>query len=116
MFNLAIVNCEKQLDDKGRVSLECKLMQAIVWAGSGKPDPDNPNCSLDFDYSTFSMKELQKGVLTGMESSISCYNKILTIDRNTNRVYMSFTGTKAADNYDKIKPGTCGMLPRAQVL
>ena len=40
MFNLAIVNCEKQLDDKGRVSLECKLMQAIVWAGSGKPDPD----------------------------------------------------------------------------
>ena len=116
MFNLATVNCEKQSDDMGRVSLECKVTKAVVWATSDKPDPDNPNCSLDLDSSAYSMKELQKGVLTGMDSSTSCYNSILTIDRNTKRVYMSFTRTKYADNYDKIKPGTCGALPRTQVL
>jgi hypothetical protein len=59
MFNLATVNCEKQLDDKGRVSLECKVTKAVVWATSDKPNPDNPNCSLDLDSSTYSMKELQ---------------------------------------------------------
>jgi hypothetical protein len=66
------------------------------------------------------MEELQKGVLTGMieEGSGACYNTILTIDRNTKRVHLSFTRTKSADNYYKIKPGTCGSgaVPRTQVL
>jgi len=116
-FNLAMVDCEKQFDDKGRASLECKVTQAAVWATSDKPNTDNPNCSLDLNSSSYSMKELQKGVLTGIEASTSgCYNTMLTIDRNTKRVYMSFTRTKDADRYDKIKPGTCGMLPRTQVL
>jgi hypothetical protein len=116
MFNLATINCEKQPDVVGRVSLECKVAKAVVWAESNKPDPGNPNCSLDLDSSAYSMKELQKGVLTGMESSTGCYNTILTIDRNTKRVYLSFTNTKYADNYDKIRSGTCGVLPRTQVL
>jgi hypothetical protein len=117
MFNFARVDCENQYDDRGKVSLECKVTKAVVWAESGKPDPDNPNCSLDLDSSAFSMKELQKGVLTGMEEfSSACYNTILTIDRNTKRVYLSFTRTKDADNYDKIMPSTCGMLPRTEVL
>lgn len=51
MFNLATINCEKQPDDMGKVSLECKVTRAVVWARSGKPDPDNPNCSLDLDSS-----------------------------------------------------------------
>jgi len=117
MFNLAMINCEKQSDDKGRVGLECKVTQAVVWATTDKPNTDKPNCSLDLNSSTYSMKELEKGVLTGMETSTSaCHNTMLTIDRNTKRVYMSFTRTKEADNYDKIRPGTCGMLPRTQVL
>jgi hypothetical protein len=117
MFNLAMINCEKQLDDRGRASLECKVMQAIVWPTSDKPNTDIPNCSLDLVATAYSMKELQKGVLTGIETSTSlCYNTMLTIDRNTKRVYMSFTRTKDADNYDKIRPGTCGMIPRTQVL
>jgi hypothetical protein len=117
MFNLATINCEKQLDDRGKPSLECKVTQAVVWATSDKPDTNNPNCSLDLNASTYSMKELQKGVLTGIETSTSgCYNTLLTIDRNTKRVYMSFTRTKDADRYDKIRPGSCGMLPRTQVL
>jgi hypothetical protein len=118
MFNLATILCEKQPDDRGRVSLECKVAQAVVWATSDKPNTDNPNCSLDLISSSYSMKELQKGVLTGIEASSSaCYNTMLTIDRNTKRVYMSFTKTKEADNYDKIRPGTCGSsLPRTQVL
>jgi hypothetical protein len=116
MFNLTTVNCEKQLDDKGRVSLECKVTMAVVYATPDKPNTDNPNCSLNLESSTYSMKELQKGILTGMESDISCFNTILTIDRNTKRVYRSFTRTKYADNYDKVRPGTCGMLPRTEVL
>jgi hypothetical protein len=116
MFNLATVNCEKQSDDTGRASLECKITKAVVSASAGKPDTDKPNCSLDLDSSKYSMKQLQKGVLTGFEESTGCFNSILTIDRNTKRVYMSFTRTKSADNYDKIRPGTCGALPRTEVL
>src|SRR6266849_422570 len=68
MFNLATVNCEKQTDDTGRATgLECKITKAVVWASAGKPDTDNPNCSLDLDSSVYSMKELQKGILTGIE-------------------------------------------------
>ena len=116
MFNFAKIDCNKQSDGIGRASFECTLTQASVYAESGKPNPDNPNCSLDLSSSTYSMKELQKGVLTGMENTSACYNTTLTIDRNTKRVYMSFTKTKEADNYDKIRPGTCGTLPRTQVL
>ena len=117
MFNLAAVNCEKQTDDMGKATgLECKITKAVVWASSGKPDAEKPNCSLDLDSSSYSMKQLQKGILTGFEESTSCFNSILTIDRNTKRVYLSFTRTKSADNYDKIKPGTCGALPRTEVL
>jgi|tagenome__1003787_1003787.scaffolds.fasta_scaffold19776506_1 hypothetical protein len=88
-FNLAAINCEKQLDNVGKASLECKVTMAIVLATSGKPDIDNPNCSLDLDTSTYSMKELQKGVFIGVENSSNCYNRALTIDRNTTRIYMS---------------------------
>jgi hypothetical protein len=122
MFNLTMVNCENQRDDMGRVSLECKVTQAVVLSdgNDSTPNPDNPNCSLDLDLSTYSMKELQKGVLTGMESSIAastgCFNTMLTIDRNTKRVYLAFTRTRYADNYDKTRPGTCGVAPRTQVL
>src|SRR4029077_15271419 len=90
-FNLSTVNCEKQSDDMGRASpsLGCKLTQAVVWASAGKPDTDSPNCSLDLDASSFSMKELQKGILAGIEEgSTSCFNTMLTIDRNTKRVYL----------------------------
>src|SRR5690349_7635363 len=58
-FNLAFIDCEKQFDDTGKASLECKVTQAIVWARSEMPNTDNPNCSLDLDASTYSMKELQ---------------------------------------------------------
>jgi hypothetical protein len=117
MFNLAMVNCEKQTDDMGKATgLECKIAKAVVWASAGKPDPDKPNCSLDLDSSSYSMKQLQKGILTGFEESSGCFNTILTIDRNTKRVNLSFTRTRSADNYDKIRPGTCGPLPRTEVL
>src|SRR4051794_12031152 len=46
MFNLTTVNCEKQSDDMGKVSLECKVTQAVVVADPAKPDPDKPNCLL----------------------------------------------------------------------
>jgi hypothetical protein len=49
MFNFAMINCEKQQDDMGRVSLGCKVTEAVLWADSDKPNTDNPNCSLDLD-------------------------------------------------------------------
>ena len=79
MFNLAMVNCEKQTDDMGKATgLECKITKAVVWASAGKPDTDKPNCSLDLDVSTYSMKQLQKGILTGFEE----FNKLLQLDTN----------------------------------
>ena len=116
MFNLAKVDCEKQIDDAGKVlGFECKLTKAVVWASEGKPDTDKPNCSLDVDTSTYSMKELQKSTLIGIEDSTTCFNTLLTIDRSAKRVYQSFTRTKYADDIDKRRPGTC-TLPRTQVL
>jgi hypothetical protein len=41
MFNLAIMNCEKQADERGRVNLECKVMQALAWADPDKPTQTN---------------------------------------------------------------------------
>jgi hypothetical protein len=116
LFNLTQVDCEKKLDDVGRASIECRFTQAVVWPRSDKPDIENPNCSLVLQTSTYTMKELQKGVFTGIETSTGCFNTILTIDRNAKRVFMSFTRTQYADNYDKIKSGVCGALPRTEAL
>src|SRR5262249_23457646 len=116
MFNLTMVNCEKQFDGAGKPSLECKVTRASVWSNPAKPDVDNPNCSLDLSSWEYSMKELQKGVLSAIEDSTNCFNTILTIDRNAKRVYLAYTRTKYADNYDKIRPGVCGIPPRTEVL
>ena len=110
-FNLTTVRCEK--DHQDSVGLECRVTQAIVVATPDKPNPDEPNCSLDLNYSDYSMKELQKGVFTGMELSTTCWDSILTIDRNKQRVYLSFTRSQDAD---KTLPSVCGKLPRTQVL
>lgn len=117
MFNLATVNCERKVDGSGKAVLECAVTRASMIANSEKPNADNPNCSLDLDVSDYSMKELQRNVLSGIEPfATGCFSTTLTIDRNTKRVYLSFTRTEYADKYDKIKPSTCGGLPRTQVL
>ena len=113
-FNLTQIVCEKQ-PDAGE-NLECKVTKAVVWAQSGNPDPEKPNCSLDLEISTYEMKELQKGVLAGIAETAACINTMLTIDRNAKRIYLSFTKTKDADKYDKIRPDTCGSLPLTDVL
>lgn len=116
-FNLAFIDCESETDDRGRVTrLSCKITKAVTWANDAKPDGDKPNCSLDLDTASYPMKELSKGVLTGIEEGTGCFNSLLTIDRNAKRIYLSFTRTKYAENFDKIKSGTCGALPRTEVL
>jgi hypothetical protein len=117
LFNLATVSCEKKVDNAGKAAMECKVVQAVLFANSEKPNADNPNCSLDLNVSDYPMKELQKNVLSGIEPfATGCFNTMLTIDRNTKRVYQSFTRTEYADKYDKTSPGACGALPRTQVL
>jgi hypothetical protein len=117
MFNLSTLSCKTKVDYEGKAAMECQVTQAVVWANSEKPNADNPNCSLDLSVSNYPMKELQKNVLSGIEPfATGCFNTILTIDRNTKRVYQTFTRTEHADEYDKISPGACGLAPRAQVL
>ena len=117
MFNLATVSCETKLDDAGKAAMQCKVIKAVVWANSEKPNADHPNCSLDLDVSHYPMKEPQRNVLSGIEPfATGCFNSSLTIDRNTKRVYQTFTRTEHADAYDKISPGACGVAPRTQVL
>ena len=117
MFNLTSIDCEKQADERGRTTaMECKLTKASVSATDAKPNADAPNCALDLGTSSYTMKELQRGVLSGFESSTSCYDSTLTINKNTNRVYLAFTRNKSADKYDRIRPGTCATQPRTQVL
>jgi hypothetical protein len=110
MFNLAILSCEKGTDYAGKERLVCKVTQAAVIASSEKPNTNVPNCDLDLVVYTYVMKEMQGNVLTGMEQSSSggCYDSMLTINRDTKRVYRSFTRAKHADEYDKIMPKGCG--------
>jgi len=116
-FNFTTLNCEKQIDENGRATgMTCKMVQAITWANNAEPNTAEPNCSLDLDSSEYSMKQLQKGVLVARPTKTTCWNTMLTVDTNTKRVYLSFTRSKAADKYDKIRPGTCGNLPRTEVL
>jgi hypothetical protein len=111
-FNLAMINCEKHPEDLN-ADIKCKVTKAVMYARSEAPDQNSPNCELDLDPSAYTMKELQKGILTGIEIDTAvCINSMLTIDRNTKRVYLSFTKTKDADKYEKV----CGSLPRTEVL
>ena len=110
MFNLSVIDCKEQ--DAVHRTFECALTHATVYTSGGNPDPDNPNCSLDLSFETYSMSEIQEGVLTGITETSACFNTILTIDRHNQRVYKSFTKTKDADKYKQM----CGMLPRTEVL
>lgn len=115
-FNLSAVLCSESSDNTGKSHLECTVTAAVVTPlNKEKPDTESPNCILDYDITTFQMKEISKGILMGVGGDeTSCYNTILSIDRNTKRVYKSFTRTKYADGYDKVLP-ICGPVP-AQVL
>jgi hypothetical protein len=116
-FNLAFIDCESETDDRGRATgLSCKITKAVTWANDAKPDGDKPNCSLDLDTASYPMKELSMGVLTGIEEGTGYFNSLLTIDRNAKRIYLSFTRTKYAENFDKIKSETCSALPLTEVL
>jgi hypothetical protein len=117
MFNLATITCDKVDSNGARVAqLECKVVKAVVSANPENPNPAKPNCSLDLDSSGYQMKEMQRGILSGIETSSGCYDSMLTINKNTQRVYLSFTRSAYADNMDRIRSGTCGQNPRTQTL
>jgi hypothetical protein len=64
MFNLTNITCDKEPSNPRASNIECKVVQASVFANPDKPNTDKPNCSLDLDVST-TMNELQRGVLSG---------------------------------------------------
>lgn len=114
MFNLTSIDCARQSDSPS--SLQCKYMSAVVWANSEAPNANQPNCSLDLDWSDYPMKEVQKGVFVGLGSSGLCFSTQLTIDVGKNNAFLSFNRSKEADDIDKQKPGTCGAPPRTRAL
>ena len=116
MFNLATVNCEKQLDDMGRASLECKVTKAIVRLNQVSRTQTSQIVRSISTLRIFNEGASERRSYRDRDLHGLCYNTILTIDRNTKRVYMSFTRTKYADNYDKIRLASVVVLPRTQVL
>jgi len=117
-FNFATMDCTKIRQD-GYVA-NCTLSKAVTWAENNSPNADSPNCELDIDVSNFLMKEISKGVLMGSDVGtsadfVSCFNTMLVIDKNRQRVYLNFTRTAHADDMEKIVANICGK-PRQQVL
>lgn len=115
-FNLTSINCEKQREDNGKLNITCKVTRASMYAEPDEPNTKLPNCSLDLDISEYSMQETARGIMTGTAESGLCYNAFLSIDRNSKRVYLSFTKTKAAYEQNVTKAGVCNSIPRTQVL
>jgi hypothetical protein len=87
-FNLTTIRCEKQSDDDA--SLQCTVTSAVVVSG---PVNVSPNCGLFLDVSTYPMKESEKGILTGTmqewDGRTPICDQVLTINRNSKRVYLS---------------------------
>lgn len=115
-FNLTLINCEKQRDDNGRLNITCRVTRASMYANPDEPNTKLPNCSLDLDISEYPMQETGRGILTGTAESGLCYNSFLSIDRNSKKVYLSFTKTQAAYGQNVTKAGACNTVPRTQVL
>lgn len=112
-FNLSIIDCDKTQHEHGKNNIVCKLTKAISMARSEPPNSEKPNCALDLQIIDYQMKEIAPKILTGTVENGLCYNSFLTIDRNANRVNMSYTKTKSADN---VQDGLCSDTPRTEVL
>lgn len=114
-FNYTMVGCKTQRDDTGTARIQCTVTIAGLIA-LGEPPAITPagNCTLNLDIDRYSMNENHpeltgKGVLTGVENTSLCFNTTLTLDRDSKRVYQSFT--KASD-----APDNCPSPSRTQVL
>jgi hypothetical protein len=119
MFNLSFVNCHKKADSSGKEVLECEVLRSSVIAESGKPDASRPNCFLDFVSEDYEMKDLAPNVVSGMPRfrTEPCFDPVLTVNKETKRVYLSFIRSKRADKSEKIAPRMCGTkTPPTQVL
>jgi hypothetical protein len=87
-FNFTLIRCEKQSDDDA--SLECTVTSAVVVSTSINV---SPSCGLRLDVYTYPMKELEKGILAGTKQELApdfC-DQVLTINRNSKRVYLAYT-------------------------
>ena len=60
------------------------------------------------------MKQLSPGVYTGTADSGLCFKQFLTLDKNSNRVYVNYTKSAGAQNANA--SSICANVPRTQVL
>ena len=114
-FNFSTVNCRPEENRNGKSALRCKVDRAYLIAVSEQPNVQSPNCTLDMESVEFEMKEISKGVFAGIQDSsefnTTCYDTLLTINKNTQRVFQSFTRTKFADKIEETFPGVCKERP-----
>ena len=90
-FNLTTIACRKN----NYITI-CNVTRATMYAQSAAPNTKVPNCELDLDATEYILKETTSGMLTGVAESGICYNSILSLDRKSRKIYMSFTKTEAA--------------------
>lgn len=116
MFNINNIWCHKEFDDSGNSDFGCNITSAIVDAESKEPNSQSPNCQISLDPSTYSMKEVRRGVFIGSQAAAGdCYDITLTIDTIAKRVFRSYLRSKYADKMEKIAgslfPNLCGQRP-----
>ncbi len=112
-YNLSELHCNR-MGEAGE--LECRLTEAVVGAHVQE-------CSLDMQFLTFDMKEISNGILVGGAPAGSgrlglskCFNPILTVNRNTKRVSLSFERSQYPDDDSLLKGGMCASIPTTQIL
>ncbi len=112
MFGISDISCDFEEENK----LKCKVTTASVWAASGSPNTDRPNCMLDLDSQEFDMQLMNNQYLVGANEQATgwCLLPTLTIDLTSQRISKSFSFS-AFGNRSENKQ-TCGEVPRTQVL
>lgn len=119
MFNISDISCNFEEKNK----LKCKVTTASVWAEPGSPNTDRPNCMLDLDSQEFDMQLMNGQYLVGANEQATgwCLLPTLTINLTSQIISKSFSfstfGNQAnSSNFGTENKGTCGEVPRTQVM
>jgi len=110
MFNYSNISCENNNNNSDIIY--CTLTKASVSSEDAQPNAEMPNCDLDLDISSFVLKKITNKIYSGTDAmaggiETTCYNTMLTIDKNSNKVFLNFIRTKYADTIEKTMPHMC---------
>ena len=97
-FNLSSLQCDNKTESNLNVvvkesEIECKISMSYVY-----PSTNEKTCFLDFEIEDFNMKEINNKVLVGVPTvDTGCYQKMLTVNRSTKQVNISYTRINRKD-------------------